>query len=171
MFKITKNNFRKRNLIVSLCVLLWLSLASIQIICNYFNSILLGIIIILIIITIGLTVNIIKNYEVIGEFTICDKFIEIIIGDRKDIIEIEPEKYNYIKFSYKGFKGDQPVHALFGLGTLYFYNGASNTFEISSYDKIFKFDILINSNQDLKFLKRILIKINEVGQNVLIMNK
>jgi hypothetical protein len=170
-FKITKNDFKKRNIIIASLVIIWLTLAFVQIKFYFFNSTFLGVIILLIIIGIGIFANVIRTYQVIGELIISTTEIQIKIGNKKDIVKIENGGYDYIKFYYKAFNGDQAASALVGFGTFYFYNGDGNTFEISSCGHIYNFDVKINNIKEFKILKQLLIQINDIGQNVIALKK
>ena len=63
------------------------------------------------------------------------------------------------------------VHYIPPYGTLYFYSGASNTFDIQTKDQMYKFDIRLKSLRDYNTLKDLLIQINDSYKNVIMVRK
>jgi hypothetical protein len=170
-FVITKDSFLTKRLVIFPLIITWLFLSAVQTKYEIFSDKLLVWIILAIILAVFLASFLIKNYKVIGKFTITTIDLTIEINNNKSIIEIGKDKCEYIKFYYKAFKGDQPVTALVGWGTLYFYSGAGNTMEIFAKDQVYKFDIKIDSQRDYNILKEILAQIDKTGYNVIMARK
>ncbi len=170
-FIITKDDFGKRNRITIPIIITIVFGVFLQVQYEYIHDKIFATTIIGLFIALGLTYNLIKTYSEIGYFIISPDKFQITIDNSTRTFIVGNKDFESIKFAFKSVKGDQPASVVFGSGIFYFHNGTGNTFDIKTQDYNYSFDIKIDSRQDYKFLKKILLNINEMDNKVIVVKK
>jgi hypothetical protein len=171
VFKLTERINRKQNIIL----IIGLSIVLILVVLRYgFNLISERRFSDFLIYTLFITlvpVAYLKKYKKIGSILIGLDGIIIKIQNKVDKINFSESKPDCIRFIYTGFKGDNSVWALFGIGFLGSFSGAFNRIEYSINGENKSFTFLLDNKYKYDSLKDLIENLKKNGINALIENR